>query len=81
MFIYLFNDNFATSGISTDAIMPCHTELSKYNNAGKTLKTKRKCKNEYTVSLASTAAFQKFFNSIKYSIWSEGPRIRHTIQI
>jgi len=32
-FIYLFNDNLATRGGLTDAILSCHVELSKYNNA------------------------------------------------
>jgi len=36
IFIYLFNDNLATGGSLTGAILSCHVELSKYNNARKT---------------------------------------------
>jgi len=67
MNINLFNDNFATGGGLTGAILSRHVELSKYNNAIK-LKTKRKCKNEDTALLAFNTAFQELINNIKHSI-------------
>jgi len=36
--MYLFDDNLARGGSLTGAILSCHVELSKYNNARKTLK-------------------------------------------
>jgi len=63
-FIYLFIENYAIGGILTGVILLCHIELSKYNNARRTVKTKQKHKNEYTVSLESNTAFQKLINSI-----------------
>jgi len=63
MYLFLFNDNYATGSSLTSATLSCHVELSKCNNAGKTLKTKPKYKNEYTLSLTSNTAFPKLLNS------------------
>ena len=41
------------------------------------LKTKRRCKNEYTALLASNTSLQERINSIEYNIWNGGRGIRH----
>jgi len=33
LFNYLFNNNLATGGSLTDAILSCHVELSKYSTS------------------------------------------------
>jgi len=43
------------------------------------LKTKRKCKNQYTALLASNTSLQERINSIEHNIWNGGRRIRHII--
>ena len=55
------------------------TSRFQNNNARKTIKTKRKRKNECTALLESNTALRKFINIIKYSIRNGGRRIRHTI--
>jgi len=40
LFLHLFDDNLATGGSLTGAILSCHVEISKHN-ARKTLKNKK----------------------------------------
>jgi len=60
-------------------VQPCRVTTSVENTTQEELKTKRKCKNQYTALLASNTALQERINSIEYSIWKGGRRIRHII--
>ena len=60
-------------------VQPCRVTSSVENTTQEKLKTKRKCKNQYTALLASNTALQERINSIEYSIWKGGRRIRHII--
>ena len=65
--IYLFNDNLATGGSLTGAILSCRVELWKYN-ARRIKNPTEMQKNEYTALLASNTELQERINSIEYSI-------------
>jgi len=63
-------------------VQSCHVTSSFQNTTTQEkLKTKRKCKNEYTALPASNTALQELINIIKYSIWNGHRRIRHSIWV